>query len=243
MKQLTVLATTCLVLLLTSFGCEKADPNPVVPGTPTPNTPAVIGQIRFDSLKVGQRSKFLELLGEDYNNSFSNQFSYTDDTLQLDITAEDANGFLVSEKLRYNGDVSIYNATNKDDVYQYYLKVENDTLRIKPYNSTFFSRIFGYEISKQKGLPMAAFTDPQIEVVGWKTNQPYCECRKTGYDTGYELFGETYPLLNVLIENSPMAYDGNGETYVYSPKNGLVRFSTYSWWTSTGYGWDLLPAE
>jgi hypothetical protein len=55
------------------------------------------------------------------------------------------------------------------------------------------------------------------------------------------LFGVNYPFLNVLVENSPMATDRNGETYVYNKTAGLVRFSTYSYWTDGGPGWDLLP--
>ncbi len=57
---------------------------------------------------------------------------------------------------------------------------------------------------------------PKIEIQGWKTNLGYCECRRTGYAEDYNLFGKNYATLNVLINNAPMAFDGNGETYVYS---------------------------
>ena len=100
--------------------------------------------------------------------------------------------------------------------------------------------VFGYQISKQ-GLPLVNIVTPKVEILGWKTSLNYCECRQTGYTENYTLFGKTYPRLNVLVENSSMAVDGNGETYVYSKSNGIVRFSTYSWWTQSGVGWDLLP--
>ena len=88
---------------------------------------------------------------------------------------------------------------------------------------------------------MADISTPKFDMPGWKTNLGYCECRRTGYLEDYNLFGRAYQRLNVLVDNSPMATDGNGETYVYSKFYGIVRYSTYSWWTQDGYGWDLLP--
>ena len=67
--------------------------------------------------------------------------------------------------------------------------------------------------------------------------------RYEGYTENYTLFGKTYGFLNVIVENSAMALDGNGETYVFSKPCGIVRSSTYSWWTQEGYGWDLLPDD
>jgi hypothetical protein len=82
-----------------------------------------------------------------------------------------------------------------------------------------------------------------VDILGWKTSLNYCECRQQGYAEDYTLFGKTYDRLNVIVENSAMAWDGNGMTYAFSKGTGIVRFSTYGWWTQSGYGWDLLPAK
>lgn len=196
--------------------------------------------IRFDALEVGQTSRYIGLTGEKYHANNNEQFSYTDDTLEVAIIAHDANGYLVAESMYYSGDVSSWLQHNKDSIFHYYLEITDDTLHFKPVGSNFLmSRIFEYQIGKQ-GLPMGKFSNNKLAIEGWKTSLPYCECRQTGYVENYSLFGFEYPYLNVLVENSAMSFDGNGETYVYAASTGIVRFSTYSWWTSDGIGWDLL---
>lgn len=198
-------------------------------------------KISFDNLAIGQKSTYLELIGEDYYNHSTENFVYTDDTLSLEIINQDANGFLVEERAHYTGTVSNWLEHEKDSVYHYYFKVENDTLKIKPKNNPYLqSRIFGYHVG-QTGLPLAEYTNNTIAIQGWLTSVPYCECYHDGYTTNYTLFDETYDRLNVIVQDSPMALDGNGETYLWSKEHGLVRFVTYSWWTSTGHGWNLLP--
>lgn len=197
--------------------------------------------IQFDHLAVGQKSRYQGLEGSEYYANNTDVFSYTDDTLQLEIIAQDANGFLVEETLHYVGALHPILAYDKDSVYHYYLYVAGDTLRFKPATGTYVNaRIVGY-LTAKNGLPLSDFASPKIELTGWKTSLPYCECRRTGYAENYTLFGQHYPRLNVIVENSPMSFDGNGETMVYAKTNGIVRFSTYSWWTQSGIGWDLIP--
>lgn len=216
---------------------EEKDPGDQHNLPPAFNGPA----LRFDNLAVGQGARFVGLNGELYGSSGVSVFDYTDDTLQLEIIAENANGFLVRESLYYTGEVNEWFSPDKDSIYQYYLYISGDTLRFQKANSSFFySRLFGYTTGKQ-GLPLANFSNQVIEIDGWKTKLGYCECRQSGYTENYTLFGATYPFLNVLVENKPMSFDGNGETFVYSKTAGIVRASTYSWWTQTGIGWDLLP--
>ena len=231
---------TLALLALLVVACKKEetqpDPDPVTPV----DTLTYMGPIRFDTMKIGQKSRYLGLLGDNYPSNNST-FNYTGDTLQLQIVGQDGNGYLIEERYRYAGIVSDWLDYEKDSVYQYYAKVVDDTLRFKQPGSTYIrSRIVGYQISKD-GIALADISSPKIEIQGWKTNLGYCECRRTGYAEDYNLFGKTYPRLNVLIENSPMSFDGNGETYIYSKTAGIVRYSTYSWWTQNGYGWDLLP--
>lgn len=233
MNRLSTILALAACAALTLFSCKEGyDPEP-----PTPQSE---DHIRFDQLAVGQKSRYLGLTGKNYHSN-SDDFTYTDDTLVLEIVGQDANGFRVRESLHYVGDVFTWLNPDKDSVYHYYIHIQDDTLRFKAVSGNYIpSRMVEYLISKT-GLPLSNFTNQPITLTGWKTNLGYCECRRTGYALDYELFGQTYPRLNVLIENTPMQYDGNGATYAYDKSVGIVRMSTYSWWTSEGFGWDLLP--
>lgn len=215
--------------------CKKEDPQ----HEPMPAS----NRIRFDRPAVGQVSKYIGLAGEDYYSASYDQYEYSDDTLHLEIIAKDNNGYKVAESLHYVGDVHAWLDSEKDSTYQYYIQVTNDTLRVIPIGPAYLrSRIFGYHIS-QEGILLKKIESPKVEILGWKTGFNYCECRQQGYTENYTLFGKTYDRLNVIVENSPMAWDGSGETYVFSKSFGIVRFSTYGWWTQSGYGWDLLSDE
>lgn len=197
--------------------------------------------IRFDALEVGQTAQYIGLNGSAY--FFENMsFEYSDDTLRLEIVDKDAKGYKVAESLHYVGYVHPWLNVWRDNVFYYYLLVSNDTLRVSPVNSGeyLYSRIFAHQIS-QTGLPLAKITSPEVEILGWKTSFPKCECRQQGFAENYNLFGQTYSQLNVIVENTAMAWDWNGETYVFAKPHGIVRFSTYTPWTGEGYGWDLLP--
>ncbi len=238
--KLSFSSIASILSLLAICSCCKKD---TVEGPLSPPTTYKGKPVRFDSLAVGQVSLYIGFDAEKYNSNSYDQFSYFDDTLEIAIIAKDAQGFLVAESLRYTGDVSQWLEYNKDSVIYYYLNVTDDTLKFKkPEPGFLYSQLFNYQLVMQ-GLPLAKFSNQNLEIEGWKAKLPYCECRNTGYVENYSLFGTTYPYLNVLVENSDMAVDGNGETYVYAPKTGLVRGSTYSWWTSGGYGWDLLTVE
>ena len=236
MAKKTAMKQSLLFLILLSvalFCCKKENP-------PSESQP-VSNHIRFDALSVGQVSRYLGLTGEMYFSDIDS-FVYRNDTLRLEIIEKDAEkGFKVAETMQHNGAVHPWLDAAKDETYYYYLKVENDTLRISPHNNTYVnSRIFTYEMSGQ-GLPLKEYDALQIMLTGWKTNLEYCECRREAYTEYHILFDKTYDRLNVLVENTPMTFDGNGMTYAYSKKAGIVRFSTYSWWTQEGIGWDLLP--
>lgn len=228
-----------------AYSCHKdAQPNNDPTDGPPKNPPPAIGpNIRFDSLQVGQRSRYIGLSGKNYHTQ-ADDFVYTDDTLYLKIVAQDdVKGYLVEESMNYVGDVHPWLSPDRDSVYRYYIKVSGDSLHLQGTSGAYFySRFFFYEL-KKRNLPLTDFTDQVINLSGWKTELGYCECRRTGYTEQYTLFGQNYERLNVLLDNSPMALDGNGETYAYSSVYGIVRASTYSWWTSEGIGWDLLPEE
>ncbi len=224
-----------LSLLAFLSACKKDEPYYAPQSVP--------GHIRFDTLAVGQVSRYLCLNGRHYYTiSFDGYFEYTDDTLQLEIVAQDANGFKVAETLHYAGAVNTWiDGPWMDSTYYYYLRVSNDTLRIIPVNTNYaYSRIFAFH-ARHDGIPLQKKESVEVKIKDWRTTFPSYADRFEGHVENYTQFGKTYDYLNVIVENSGMAADGNGETYIFSKPFGIVRFSTYGSWTGEGYGWDLLP--
>lgn len=231
--QPLMIAFAACVLLPTSACRKEKDP--------VTNQPVNSTHIQFNHLEVGQKSCYLEMLGENYNSNNDSSFVYSDDTLSMEIIGQDALGFNVEERLYYVGDVDNWLNASKDEVFVYHLQVVNDSLKIIPESGGLLqSRIFGYSY-KSKGLSLADINSPLLKIKGWKTNLNYCECYQSGYFENTSILNQPYNRLNVIVDNSPMAVDGNGETFVFSTEHGIVRFATYSWWTQSGFGWDLIP--
>ncbi|HLP96590.1 MAG TPA: hypothetical protein VK168_21255 [Saprospiraceae bacterium] len=205
----------------------------------TPEPGPTLNQLDFSNLAVGQKSKYLLLLGEGYAWGQADNYVYLDDTLVLEVVAQDPQkGFLVEERLQYQQDLSsTWLEADKDSVYTYYLQATTDSLKVIPVTGNYTrSRIFNL-----RALPLVQVANPEVHIVGWMTDLPYCECDRKGFVKNYTQFGRIYPSLNMLMHNSPMSFDGPGLTFIYSANDGIVRFSIYSWWTQSGYGFDLLP--
>lgn len=229
-----------LSMLTVLSACQKDDPYNV----PQP----VSNRIRFDALAVGQVSRYIGLNGYGYHPAIINSyFEYTDDTLHLEIVAKDDNGYKVAETVHYVGDVDTWlNGSWADSTFFYYLYLSDDTLRFSPIDTwNIRSRIFRGHATRY-GLPLEKITSPEVEIKDWRTSFPSWSRRWEGYTENYTLFGHTYEHLNVIVENTAMALDAPGETYVFSKSFGIVRASTYGYWTSEGYdgyGWDLIPVD
>jgi hypothetical protein len=200
--------------------------------------------IMFCGLAVGQQSAYILLEGSQYNNNnVLDDFIYVNDTLIVEVIAEDENGFLVKEYLTEGSaplPMGVYQIP--DSTFQYYLKIENDSLKYFDPDAEYGlnSLLFWYSSG---ALALDLYDNQEATIEGWKTSLPYCECNQTGYAPIYELFGVTYEDLNISIRNTDMQVDGPGTTYIYSNLYGMVKSSHYSWWTATGFGWDLVSSE
>ncbi|HNE30201.1 MAG TPA: hypothetical protein PKL15_01820 [Saprospiraceae bacterium] len=231
MKHLLFFSICCLFLASCRDRREEAQPDSS-------------NHIRFNNMAVGQTSRYVLFKGESYDNPGNQNFAYYTDTLVLTIIGSDANGFLVEEKMA-PGSASLHGAnhiTNAEEVYQYYFKVENDTVfqKAAPGSGAWLENRLTYVPFK---LPLAQITSPEVNITGWKTDHGYTESYWTGTDPAYSLFGIFYAHLNILTDNRMMAVDGPGSWYAYSAENGIVKTATYSWWTQEGEGWDLLPDQ
>ena len=83
----SLIITVTAVTVATFCSCKKEE------NTGGNNEPPVTSQnrIRFDSMAVGQVSKYLVLIGEDYFAS-NNIFHYTTDTLIWEVIGQDTKG-------------------------------------------------------------------------------------------------------------------------------------------------------
>lgn len=205
---------------------------------PAPDTD---NRIHFSDMQVGQSSRYLLFEGESYGDPNNFNFTYFPDTLVLRIVDANPNGYLIEEKLT-PGSASLNGANyilNPTAVYQNYWKIKQDTVFIVPSNSP--SWPFSHFTEGPFALPLAQFTAPLVDIQGWKTTHEHAESYWTATDPSYDLFGASYPNLNILSDNEPMARDADGAGFAYSTANGIVKTAWYSSWTWTGVGWDLLP--
>lgn len=200
-----------------------------------------VNPVRFDQLEVGQTSQYIGVIG---NKLSTGEFTYTDDTLYISVIGETGNGFLMAETFHWLAFINDWVGTNVDSVFLYYVKVQNDTLRIEGTGiDPVLSRIFGPSVEKN-GLPLAKLTNQSANLAKWTTDLPFCECRQEGFAQNQTLLGVNYSYLNVVMDNTELPNGGLGETYAYSKENGLVRAAQYkNGGTQSGFAWDLLPKK
>ncbi|KAA3636807.1 MAG: hypothetical protein DWQ02_07620 [Bacteroidetes bacterium] len=232
-----------LALILLAIGCTELTTE--IPDKGTIKPPVFNDNpIMYCGMEIGQKSTYVLLEGQEYfNNQSYDNFAYLNDTLVVEIIDQDENGFLIEEYFTPGSDPLPGNFYYMEDsVYQYYLKAELDTIYFFDPDSQYgMTSLLFWHMDGQ--LPLSNFTNQEADIIGWKTSISYCECDQTAYDPEYELFGTIYEDLNISIQNAIMAVDGPGTTFVYSNLHGMVRTSHYSWWTQTGFGWDLLGQE
>ena len=224
------------IFLLGIFSCQKEE-NPIIEIDPAIES----NQINFSSPKVGQKSQYILLIGEDIKDKNNQNFEYKNDTLEIEILESTDNGYLVEERLTQNS-ASLNGENNvafPSKSIQFLLKIEDGNIEIENLHVRLESRLF--HINENDQLVTSKFDDLEIKMESWKTNLPFQMIFQTGYLTDYQLFDKQYPHLNVMINNRPMQEELSGYTHIYSPENGLVRSSTYSYHNGSGFGWDLLP--
>ena len=200
--------------------------------------------IDFTNPAEGQTSSYLLLTGEQYfddNNNFS--FEYTGDTLILTVESITSDGILIKEELSEGSTGEALSSWILDIDLPHYITavIDNDSIQFFPevaINPA--SLLFGGHVYNDK-LPLTNITENETTIEGWKNGLGYCECDREGFVTDTNLLGYDYERLNIAIRNAEMQVDGPGHTYVYSANEGIVRYSIYSWWSSTGIGWDRLP--
>jgi hypothetical protein len=208
----------------------------------------------FSNLNVGKISYYVKFEGEDYHDPNNINFHYIKDTLRVEIINKDERGFLIDAK--YTDGSTIFEKIKNGELdssrylpltsCNFYADIKDDSLMIiclpdtEYVNSILLGRI--YSASPYK-LSLKPIEKNKVEIRGWKTSFPYCECYNEGYTVNFRLLDNFYTRLNVIVDDKPMSRDGNGETIIYSKEAGIVRHYYTSWWINNGFGWDLLISQ
>ncbi len=231
-----------LLILLLIISCRKNVEPPQEEVPPKPN------YIRFDSMAVGQRSRYVFF---EHGSDFAASPTYLPDTLVLDIAGQEGTEFLIKEYLT-PGSASVKGiATHPwplraDSVFTYWLRVEESELRLRrPYNRPWNvgSRLF---VTPNQYWPLKYFFNTQLKMGGWAPLITYDFLTtsghfKKGYTTDCVIFGRQFDHLNFIYDDTQGPTDGPSFHFLYAKKYGIVRWTNSSFWDWTGAGWDLLP--
>ena len=237
MKKLT-LPLVVLISMVFCFSCKDDDQNCV-------NHPGDFRAMNLEDLEVGQSFRFVLFEGESYYDEDNYDFDYKHDTLVVTVVSENNGMYTLSEAITPFSEMMTatenYYWGEKNEVIENVWDIKNDTLWLAAAaNSRYINShlFFGHDTSF--GFPLKDFSGKKVSIRGWKTDPPYQWNDPDLYTVDYNLFDLLYDRLNILVFNQPMIRDGNGETYIYSRKHGIVKTSTYSAWTGMGQGWDRL---
>jgi len=194
----------------------------------------------FDA-QVGDVFKYQYFDGTNYFGQNAS-IEYYLDTLHIEIlTRSESSGTLELQVEEYlskgsagRSDSTHLNWFSPSYIANYTLLFRGDSLIVKDVYNPPSSKISWQDFSLDK--------DEQnlIEFNSWSTTAN-SNLEAKGHVRNYSVLGKIYEHANVYINNTPTAVDGPGVTFIYNEKNGLIRFSTFSPWTNTGYGWDLIP--
>ena len=222
------------LILATGISCTKSDDIDCGCNNPPPETGNFL-----ENLNIGDKLYYTMLTGEDYHDQTQEIYNYTGDTLELEVVDKSDAGVVIIQRITAGSNMMLSDTANyyfnKDSVYTNTWKIEGDSLIIEPggeFSQTHLLSVFRMKLND--------YNVPETGLTGWRTTYPYAEANTLLYTTDYTLFGHHYDTLSVYIRNQPMSYDGNGSTVVYSESTGIVRTSTYGWWTQHGYGWDRI---
>lgn len=229
-----------LLPLLLFSACHKSTDNPpdepsgwVNPLTGLPDE----GNIRWDGLKTGQRSKYLYFEARYDPFSGDTLRYYYPDTLVLAVSGQDAQGFVLKEFV-LSGAVSQYNPQRPNDttVYAYHINLTTDSVKFA-INPPGFSPVF----NNVHALPIAPFAAPVPEYAAAEPAYGYRTDVWMAFIQQHTHLGSNFGLLNLVYNYEEMSTDGAGYLFAYSRTEGLVRFSWVSYWDSNlAKGFDLL---
>jgi len=237
------------VMTLSILSCSDVEkPSPIEPPTfidPLKDLPDE-GDINFEDLKVGQRSRFVQFeMTYSYETKETN-VTYLTDTLVVAITEKNEDHWIVKEFLTQNSisrtDKSSGWGTMIDSIFQSNLSLEGDSIHFYRNPEDWFVT---FAFHQEQKFPLSLISDEGPENnSGLPLFSISNASRWTEYLKNYNHYDIVFPRLNIYFNYKEVAFDGWGYTYVYGPSNGLIRVAWVSAWTTNeADGWDFIPRE
>ncbi len=212
-----------LLSTLLFLACEKQE----VEALETPMTTASCENcVRLNDLKVGQVSFFKKFKGTSVYHDENPEILYLEDTLRLEVTAQNGMVFTLKENL----------TSNPEETWQYNIRVEKSGFAFVKAKEYFVSNLFSNKNIGSTFMPFELKEAPEAQMKGWYI---FDECDLKPCFYFIEQFNDTGEKVNVYLDYSPMAYDGNGFYALYNEEL-IFRTLSVGAWTGEAEGWDLI---
>lgn len=196
--------------------------------------------LEFDNLKIGDVMKYSFVTGVHYPSEDS-EATYTGDTLELTVVDEVGGKFIIEEEITPSSavfDSDIKYIYRNEEKYKLVWELREDSIiiTVPETEGMFESHLlpYGHRFS------LLEETEKMADFDGCHTTIPFHESYGTFFIENGELLDITYPHLNGIINYGPMAFDGDGTTFIYNKENGFVRVTSTSGWTAQVKGWDRI---
>jgi hypothetical protein len=199
-------------------------------------------RVDFEHLKIGDIMLYTYLEGRPCWDHAPCETTYTGDTLALEVIDKIDGKFLIQERITPGS--AIFSSEIKyitgvaHDTYESLWDIRNDSLKIT--SSDPDNPLVESHLVRRLKYPLLEVNENKTEFNGWQTTLPSDVGLANFYISDSKLLGITYPHLNGILVNTPMAYDNDGTTHIYNKVNGIVRVTSISAWTLAGRGWDRI---
>ena len=185
--------------------------------------------ISFSNMAVGQQSKYALYTSRSPWSDSDTAYKFANDTLILTIIAQNDTGFKVKEEL----------TSHKNALNYYYFKVDGDSLRVKSANGNNVESIVLAGAAKSfilKDNDLAT-----LKANRWGVIQDVNVSKGVGVVSGLKILNENYGNLFAHYNTTPVVYDGQALTELYTLKDGFVSFQALGGFAPLGHIFYILP--
>ncbi len=230
----------CYVLLFALLlGCSQEE------NIPLPSENFLSKQVSLADMAIGQRSRHIVFKGFDYLNEDSiYNYSYSKDTLILEVSDFDGEWFILKEYLA-SGSAILKNPTESllpdgdTDTAFVKARVNGDYLDLGRMGHSYGGRLLYTFLADS--IPLPPIISNSVDYSGWFFPLPKgVYSTFYGHDPMYQQGGVNFLYTNVIVRNEAMAADGPGLTMVYEPGGMLIRVLQTNYWVTYGLGYDLM---
>jgi len=201
-----------------------------------------LNSFNINNLEIGQIFKYSMLVGEHFIDPNNLNFDYTGDTLILEVVDLIEDRFVIRETI--SKESNMFNSPEPyywDDMnvsYDNYWFVIEDELYIRTTGAD--QKAGSHLFFKEQVLPLATFTENEVLFEGWKLTEQFNVLELEAFTKNFEVLGNFFDCLNVLLDYQSTIVDGPAYIYAYSREFGVARTITFAPRFGQGYAWDRI---